>query len=137
MSVLAFDHVSIPIANVDGMLEFYRNLGFSVHEDRSPMFFSVRFGDQKIHFHGPEAWQADWFTLRAHTARPGCADLCFVWGDTLESLRQQIDQADVPIEEGPATRLGGRAMGSVEGTSVYIRDPDDNLLEFIVYGAPG
>ena len=44
-----------------------------------------------------------------------------------------LDAAGAPIEEGPVERVGGRDSGRAKGTSLYIRDPDRNLLEFIVY----
>ena len=56
-------------------------------------------------------------------------DLCFVWDGPIESAQEQLDKHGVEIEEGPVTRYGGRG----EGTSVYFRDPDGSLLEFISY----
>ena len=44
-----------------------------------------------------------------------------------------LDQLKADIEEGPVERVGGRNGGRDSGTSVYIRDPDENLLEFMVY----
>jgi hypothetical protein len=44
-----------------------------------------------------------------------------------------LDQADAKIVEGPIERIGGRDNGRAKGTSTYVRDPDTNLLEFIIY----
>jgi catechol 2,3-dioxygenase-like lactoylglutathione lyase family enzyme len=134
MSIVALDHVAIPIGRVDAMLSFYRALGFEVR-DRGGPFYSVHFGDQKINFHGPEVWRSPTFTLRGRAAQPGCGDLCFVWAGALESLRGTLQDAGVAIEDGPVARMGGRHGGKVEGISIYVRDPDRNLLEFIVYGS--
>ena len=133
MSVAAFDHVAIPIENAEAMVAFYRSLGFVVDDDKAPHFYSVHFGDQKINLHGPEVWRSASFTLRGPTAQPGCGDFCFVWSGTADSLRAVLDRAGCAIEEGPVSRAGGRDGGKAEGTSVYVRDPDANLLEFILY----
>lgn len=138
MTVTAFDHVAIPTAQPDAMLTFYRALGFGAptpEEWRASgkPFFSIQFGHNKINVHAPQLWQGGAFTLRGPTALPGCGDFCFVWADTLASIRQKLDAVGASIEEGPVERVGGRNGGTATGTSVYTRDPDGNLLEFIVY----
>ena len=129
--VRSFDHVALPMQNTEAMLAFYRALGFVVAENASTC--RVHFGDQKINFHRPATWQRDTFTLRGPTAKPGCGDLCFLWDGTPESLNTMLDRAGAKIIEGPAKRDGGRDGGKATGTSVYVRDPDANLLEFIIY----
>ena len=130
MSITSFDHVAVPISDSESMLDFYRRLGFVV-EDSSPPFFSVRFGENKINMHGPDAWQSEQFKLRAPNALPGSGDFCFVWSGSASELHAVLQQASVQILEGPVKRNGGRL--NTEGQSVYIRDPDLNLLEFIIY----
>lgn len=130
VSIAAFDHVAIPIGNVDAMLRFYERLGFEVRAAQAPLFYAVHFGAQKINFHGPRAWRSPKFTLRGPAARPGCGDFCFVWSGTEAALAARLAALDAPILEGPARRDGGRGE---TGVSVYIRDPDGNLLEFIRY----
>jgi catechol 2,3-dioxygenase-like lactoylglutathione lyase family enzyme len=138
MSVIAFDHVAIPTAHPEEMLRFYRALGFSApapqdwRAEKSP-FFSIQFGENKVNVHAPELWQNEDFTLRARTAQPGCGDFCFVWSGTLAELQERLAQAGAGVEEGPVQRIGGRDGGQAQGTSIYTRDPDNNLLEFIVY----
>ena|SRR5579872_438386 len=127
-SVRGFDHVALPMQNTDAMLAFYRRLGFDVVENRAAC--SVYIGQQMINFHRPATWQNESFTLRAPAAKPPCGDLCFVWDGTPESLRAMLDRAGAKIFEGPAPRQGGRKK---QGSSVYVRDPDGNLLEFIIY----
>jgi len=131
MTIRSFDHVAIPIQNVDEMLSFYRALGFGVQDNGRR--YSVHFGDNKINFHRPEIWQSGGVTLRGPTAVPGCGDFCFVWDGTVESLRTMLAQAGAKIIEGPIERMGGQSGGDAKGTSHYVRDPDSNLLEFIVY----
>ena len=128
--VRALDHVAIPIQNVEEMVSFYRALGFFVRD--SGQVVSVHFGDQKINFHLPSLWQSGTFTLRARAAQPPCGDFCWVWEGTGESLAETLRRADAEIV-AQGERLGGRDGGNAIGQSVYARDPDGNLLEFIRY----
>jgi catechol 2,3-dioxygenase-like lactoylglutathione lyase family enzyme len=129
--VTALDHVAIPITRVDEMVTFYAALGFVVRD--GGQIISIHFGDQKINFHRPELWQRDTFTLRAAAARPPCGDFCWVWQGSAASLSETLARAGAEIEaEGP--RAGGRDGGDATGQSVYTRDPDGNLLEFMRYG---
>jgi catechol 2,3-dioxygenase-like lactoylglutathione lyase family enzyme len=131
MTITAFDHVAIPIENIEEMLMFYRKLGFTVN-DSTPPFYSIHFGDNRINLHGPEAWQAESFTLRGPAAKPGCGDFCFVWEGSLPSIIEHLRVLSIPIVEGPIEPAGDRKLGSTTGVSVYFRDPDNNLLEFMV-----
>lgn len=126
--VRGFDHVALPMQNTEAMLAFYRGLGFDVAEN--PAAVSVYIADNMINFHRPATWQRASFTLRAPAAKPPCGDLCFVWDGTAESLHSMLDQAGAKIIEGPVARQGGRRKAA---TSVYVRDPDGNLLEFMIY----
>ncbi|HLF91493.1 MAG TPA: hypothetical protein VI451_21290, partial [Anaerolineales bacterium] len=93
----------------------------------------IQCGDQKINLHEPAEWQDANFTLRGLAARPGCGDLCFVWEGALVALEAVLQQAGAPVIVGPMERFGGRQRGQAKGLSVYTRDPDGNLLEFIIY----
>src|SRR5262245_17970029 len=126
--VSGFDHVALPMQNTDAMLAFYRSLGFTIRESTNAV--SVYVGTQMINFHRPSLWQNSSFTLRAPAARPPCGDLCFVWDGSAASLKALLDRVGAKIEVGPADRPGGRQK---TGSSVYIRDPDGNLLEFMIY----
>ena len=128
MSVAGFDHVSLPMRDTDAMVAFYRALGFDVEEQKAVV--AVRAGNNMINFHRPELWPRPGFTLRAPAAVPPCGDLCFVWAGDGDSLRALLERAGAAIEEGPVARVGARRA---EATSVYVRDPDGNLLEFMVY----
>lgn len=126
--VRGFDHVALPMQNTDAMLAFYRGLGFDVNEGATAC--SVYVGDQMINFHRPATWQRESFTLRAPAAKPPCGDLCFVWDGTPGALKAMLDRGGAKIIEGPVARQGGRRKAS---SSVYVRDPDGNLLEFMIY----
>ena len=129
--IASFDHVAVPMRNTDEMIAFYRALGLQVMEtDRR---VSVHFGDQKINFHRPSSWrQASATSLRAPAATPPCGDFCFVWSGSEESLTAVLDRAGAEVI-GSGLRDGGRALGTVQGMSRYVRDPDGNLLEFMIY----
>jgi catechol 2,3-dioxygenase-like lactoylglutathione lyase family enzyme len=126
--ISGLDHVSIPMHDTDAMVAFYRALGLDVAEHRSVV--SVHVGDQMVNLHRPEVWPREGFTLRAPNAVPPCGDLCFVWDGPPEALSALLDQAGATVEEGPVAREGARRSTA---SSVYVRDPDGNLLEFMIY----
>ena len=126
--IAGIDHVSLPMRDTLAMVAFYRSLGFDVAELAAVV--SVHAGGQMVNFHRPETWGREGFTLRAPAATPPCGDLCFVWEGSQESLGALLDDIGAAIEEGPVARHGGRGA---DGTSVYVRDPDGNLVEFMTY----
>lgn len=131
MAIRSFDHVAIPIQNTEAMLSFYQALGFNVSGGNQA--YSVHFGDNKINFHMPDKWHSPEFILRGPAAKPGCGDFCFVWEGSPESAKALIEKAGAKIIAGPVPRQGGRNGGRGNGTSFYFRDPDSNLLEFMIY----
>ena len=140
MGIAGFDHVALPTADSERFIAFYRSLGFDIDGEEAwragtSRVFSITFGDNKINVH-PEAMVArrgNPTYLRGPTAEPGCGDFCFVWEGTADALQQLLADAGAEVEEGPVERRGGRGGGRTMGTSVYTRDPDGNLLEFISY----
>ncbi len=129
--VVGFDHVALPMRHAEAMSAFYRTLGLKVTEN--DYLVQVYIGNQMINFHRPEVWQRR-FSLRAPAAEPPCGDLCFVWEGSSEALQQLLAGAGATIEEGPVERQGGR---QTTASSVYTRDPDGNLLEFMKYPRGG
>jgi catechol 2,3-dioxygenase-like lactoylglutathione lyase family enzyme len=127
-AIRGFDHVALPMQNTEAMLAFYRGLGLQVSENATAC--SIYLGGQMINFHRPATWQRETFTLRAPAAKPPCGDLCFVWDGTAESLKAMLDRGGAKVIEGPVARKGGRQTAA---SSVYIREPDGNLLEFMIY----
>jgi catechol 2,3-dioxygenase-like lactoylglutathione lyase family enzyme len=126
--VSGYDHVALPMLNTDAMIAFYKKLGFDVREAANAV--SVYAGRNMINFHRPARWLDPAFTLRAPAAKPPCGDLCFVWDGTAAQLKAWLDASGARVEEGPVARPGGR---QAQGSSSYIRDPDGNLLEFMIY----
>lgn len=82
---------------------------------------AFKFGQQKINLHvrGRE------FEPKAHLPVPGALDLCFIASVPLEELMARVTQADWPIVEGPVMRTGA----TQKIRSIYLRDPDLNLIE--------
>lgn len=90
--------------------------------------FAYRFGDAQLNLHGPGFTPAEVARL---PVQPGNSDLCFEWKGPIEDAVKHLERCAVKIERGPMERFG--AKGS--GTSVYFRDPDGSILEFISYAS--
>ena len=121
MRVERLDHLVLTVADIDASCAFYqRVLGMQVvtfGQGRK----SLAFGQQKINLHrlGAE------FEPKALRPTPGSADLCLIVSTPLVEVMAHLQRCDVAIEEGPMPRTG--ATGPL--LSVYIRDPDRNLIE--------
>ena len=143
MPVSGFDHVALPARDPEALLDFYKKLGFgTIHEAewRSGEYpiFAIQIGENaKLNFHGPALWQDSSFEARGPSAQPGCGDLCFVFDGTIEEAEALIRAAGAEIAYGPYDQPGGADRGRREGTSVYTRDPDGNLIEFMTYPSAG
>ena len=127
MSVLRIDHVVLTTRDRAGCVRFYTEvLGMELVSFRTPTEerFAFAFGNQKINIH---EWGRE-FTPRAHVAAPGTLDLCFIASVPLEEVIARLGRAGVPIIEGPVPKTG--AGGPIR--SVYVRDPDLNLVEISV-----
>jgi catechol 2,3-dioxygenase-like lactoylglutathione lyase family enzyme len=90
--------------------------------------WAYRFGRQQLNLHGPGV---DPDPVAHLPVAPGGSDLCFVWDGDIEDAVAHLERCDVRVELGPVERNGARGAGS----SVYFRDPDGSLLEFIAYAA--
>ncbi|MCM2996158.1 VOC family protein [Paenibacillus cellulositrophicus] len=125
MNINRLDHLVLTVSNIDQTCEFYsRVLGMQTvtfGEGRK----ALHFGQQKINLH--EAGKE--FEPKAKTPMPGTADLCFITDDPIPDVIRHLEYCNVMIEEGPVLRTG--ALGSI--TSVYLRDPDGNLIEISNY----
>jgi catechol 2,3-dioxygenase-like lactoylglutathione lyase family enzyme len=119
------DHLVLTVADIDATVDFYtRVLGMRA-ETFGAGRRALRFGRQKINLHqaGRE------FEPKAARPTPGSADLCFISDVPLDEVQRHLAACGVAVEEGPVDRTG--AIGPIR--SVYLRDPDDNLIEISTY----
>ena len=124
MKIMAFDHIVITVSNIEKTLSFYCDvLGMSKCED--PGRYAVKFGRQKINFHT----RPKEFLPAADSPSYGSSDICLVSRDSISCVINQLTAMGVEIELGPVERNGARGVMD----SVYIRDPDKNLIEICVY----
>jgi catechol 2,3-dioxygenase-like lactoylglutathione lyase family enzyme len=126
--IRGLDHVAVPMQNTAAMLAFYQGLGLDITE--TPRACSVHIGSQMINFHRPETWQNPSYTLRAPGAKLPSGDFCVIWEGTEADLKALLERVGAHIEEGPVERRGARRTIA---SSIYTRDPDGNLLEFMTY----
>ena len=132
MSTVSIDHIAMPTANAENLIGFYKRLGFTINDEEDwragrANAFSIQIGDSKINIH-PEGYTA---ALRGPTAVPGSGDICFVWDGSADECRQWLEDAGVEIISGPGPRCG--ALRDRTAVSLYARDPDQNLLEWMIY----
>lgn len=126
MPMIRLDHIVLAVTDWERSSAFYRDvLGAEVLEITYGRR-AFRLGDQQLNVHGPGSTP----DLRAaKPVGPGNSDLCFSFDGTPEQAIDHLRSHGVdPISE-PVGRIGGRGPG----TSVYFRDPDGSLLEFICY----
>jgi catechol 2,3-dioxygenase-like lactoylglutathione lyase family enzyme len=122
---VVLDHVVIAVSDWERSNAFYRDVVGAEVVARGPGYV-YRFGAQQLNVHGPGV---EPFPVAAQPVRPGSSDLCFVWDGPIDAAVQHLGRQGVEIEEGPVPRAGARG----DGTSVYFRDPDGSLLEFLSY----
>ena len=120
------DHLVLTTANETACVDFYtRIMGMSLESFVGGMppvaRKAFKYGNQKINLHvkGKE------FDPRAHLPVPGSLDLCFIASVPLEQVIAKLNAEAWPILEGPVMRTGA----SQKIRSVYVRDPDLNLIE--------
>ncbi len=125
MKITHLDHLVLTVADIEASLHFYSHaLGMSIvtfAENRK----ALSFGQQKINLHqrGKE------FNPKAAHPSCGSADLCFIIDTPIEQAKLQLQQQGIEIIEGVVERTG--AIGKI--VSIYLRDPDQNLIELSNY----
>ena len=132
MGITGIDHWVIVASDVGRTLEFYERLGFPIAWERRlgrPDMPTIRIGEgQKINVHASD-WPARSGYLGARHLAVGGADFCLEWAGTVQEVLDLLARGGVTPEVGPSTRTCARGPS----TSVYFRDPDDNLVELTVY----
>ena len=121
------DHAVIAVSDWDGATRFYRDgVGAEVVPIGSGRV-SFRLGRTQLNVHGPGFTPSD--NVARRPVQPGNSDICFVWDGPIEEAVEHLERHGVEVETGPVERPGAQGRG----TSVYFRDPDGSLLEFISY----
>ena len=125
MKIDRLDHLVLTVKDIEKSCQFYSQvLGMqriSFAQGRQ----ALKFGNQKINLH---EYNKE-FEPKALKPTPGSADLCLITEAALSEVIQHLDSCQVDIIQGPVKRTG--AMGPI--TSIYIRDPDQNLIEIATY----
>ncbi|MCL1679699.1 VOC family protein [Elizabethkingia sp. HX QKY] len=125
MRITSIDHIVLTVADIEKTVQFYTEvLGFELitfGDNRK----ALRFGNQKINLHqkGRE------FEPKALFPTSGSADICFITETSIEDVLKELQAKNIQITEGIVERTG--ALGKIR--SVYLRDPDSNLIELSNY----
>ncbi|MGI9887143.1 VOC family protein [Vibrio chagasii] len=125
MEVSHLDHLVLTVNNIEITIDFYqRVLGMKPIQFGEGRW-ALSFGNQKINLHQ----QGKEFEPKAKHVQAGSADLCFITNTPIDEVFDHITGQGVIIEEGPVERTG--AVDKI--TSIYLRDPDRNLIEVSNY----
>jgi catechol 2,3-dioxygenase-like lactoylglutathione lyase family enzyme len=127
MQVIGLDHCVIAVSDWERSNAFYRDVVGAEVIEMEPGRWAYRVGGQQLNVHGPGVDVSD--NVARLPVQPGNSDLCFVWSGPIAQAVAHLEERGVDVETGPVPRLGARGYG----TSVYFRDPDGSLLEFIAY----
>lgn len=122
--IAAIDHVVLTTRDETKCIEFYTSVLGMRLERYGANRLALRFGNQKINVHQPGLEAA----LVAGQPTPGSLDLCFIAAIALDDVVKQLRAKGISIIAGPVARSG--AQGPIQ--SVYVRDPDGNLVEIAV-----
>ncbi len=133
MGIAAIDHWVLIVKDMDKTVDFYRKLGLKETwqekaggKSSRPIF---RVSDtQLLKFYSADRYEIESPTGAPNYA-PGSMDFCLAWDGNVQSILDFLKEADIPVRSGPAPRSGGRGRA----TSVYVRDPDENLIEIMSY----
>jgi peroxiredoxin/catechol 2,3-dioxygenase-like lactoylglutathione lyase family enzyme len=122
---VTLDHCVIHVTDWERSNAFYTAV-LGAELIARPVGFAYRFGDRQLNVHGPGVAPAEVARL---PVAPGNSDLCFEWNGPIADAVQHLERCGVAVEAGPMQRFGAKGAGA----SVYFRDPDGSLMEFISY----
>ena len=125
MKIDRIDHFVLTVKDIKTTCEFYsRVLGMEIITFNKGRI-ALRFGNQKINLHEVDRE----IEPKAIKPTPGSADFCLITEDSLLKVIDRFNACQIEIVEKLVSRTG--AIGKI--TSIYIRDPDQNLIEIASY----
>ena len=136
MAIAAIDHWVLVVKDLEATFAFYRKLGLEAGWQERPGGRGTRpiiriSETQKLNLYVLDRYEIESPTFAPGYAT-GSADFCLRWEGTVEEAQKFLERAGVPVLQEPAARSGAQGPG----TSLYVRDPDDNLIELITYRDP-
>jgi catechol 2,3-dioxygenase-like lactoylglutathione lyase family enzyme len=121
MHLRSLDHLVLTVLDIDATTRFYEQVLGMEHRVSAEGRHALHFGSQKINLHQINHT----FEPKAALPTPGSADLCFLTDFSVERFLAHLKLNEIEPLEGPVSRQGARSWL----LSVYIRDPDNNLIE--------
>ena len=123
--IKSLDHLVLTVKDIAKTVEFYTMVLGMQKEIFKQNRVALKFGLQKINLHqlGAE------FEPKAYNVKEGSADLCFITQTSVTDFKIHIESLGVKVIEGPIKRTG--SVGEIN--SIYVRDPDGNLIEIANY----
>ena len=125
MRIASIDHLVLTVRDISRTVEFYQRVLGMEHVVFEGNFNALHFGSQKINLH---PFRAEYLP-HADIPAPGTGDMCLVCVGEIAEVARELKMHGVEIEAGPVEQTGARGLM----TSVYIRDPDRNLVEIACY----
>lgn len=125
MRIASIDHLVLTVRDIPRTVEFYQRVLGMEHVVFEGNFNALHFGTQKINLH---PFRAEYLP-HADIPAPGTGDICLVCEGEIEEVVRDLATQGVVIEVGPVEQTGARGLMN----SVYIRDPDRNLVEIACY----
>jgi catechol 2,3-dioxygenase-like lactoylglutathione lyase family enzyme len=119
------DHCVIHVSQWERSNAFYRDV-MGAELVQRPVGWAYRFGDRQLNVHGPGVAPAE---VAKYPVQPGNSDLCFEWRGPIADAITHLERHGLSVERGPLERFGAKGAG----ISVYFRDPDGSLMEFMSY----